>query len=354
MKKIIIIITLLFITTSCNNDYQSLNDLSIVSSILIDKGKTTEYITYLELYKQEKNSDNNDSYFIKGSGNNIQNAINNASNSISKKIYLTHTNTVVISEELAKDKINEIFNYLESKVGMNSNYYLLISDNIEDLINNKDKDNKVLGEKIYNTLKYSTNSGSMVNYDFMEKLSNYINKRKDIYISKINVRNKQLNIKDGYFFSKHNLVGTLNSNELRLINLFNNSKDIYFTFNYNSDQYMIKVDKKRIKYTFDNKINIYINIKANIVEVGSNIDISKIKSINKLNKHSSNSLENSLKDLIKKLKNNKSDIIGINDYIYKIYGKNILDFFKDEVEIKINVDINKKGLINKTLGGNNE
>lgn len=352
--KLIIIFVFMIIITGCNNDYQSLNDLVIVSSILIDKGNNSEYETHLELYKQEKDSDNNKSYFIKGNGNNIQDAINNAANSISKKLYLVHTNAVIISEDLAREKINEVFNYLESKVQMNSNYYLLISDNIEELINNKDKDTKVLGEKIANTLKYSTNSGTMVNYDFMKKISNYLNKRKDIYLSKVYVENEQVMVKDGIFFSDKKLVGSLNNEEIKLINLFNNSKDLYFTFKYNEDEYMIKIDKKYIKYDINKDININIDIKANIVEVGSNIDILKRESINKLNRHSSLSLEKRLNNLINKLKSNHSDIIGVNNYIYKLYGKNIKDFFINNVNIDVNVDINKKGLINKTLGGTNE
>lgn len=341
----------MLIMTGCSNDYQSLNDLVIVSSILVDKGDNTEYITYLELYKQEKGSDNNTSYFIKGKGNNIQDAINNAANSISKKLYLVHTNAVIISESLAYEKINEVFNYLESKVQMNSNYYLLVSDNIDELVKIQDKDTNILGEKISNTLKYSTNSGTMVNYDFMDKLSNYLNNKKDIYLSKISIDNKQIVIKDGVFFSKNKLIGNLDNEELKLINLFNNSKDLYFTFNYNDDQYMIKIDKRDIKYRIDKDINININIKANIVEVGSNIDILKRESIYKLNKHSEYSLKRRLNELIYKLKSNNSDILGINNYIYKLYGKNILDFFNDEINIKVNIDINKKGLINKTLGG---
>ena len=237
---------------------------------------------------------------------------------------------------------------------MNSNYYLLISNDIDNLIKNQDKDTSILGEKVSNTLKYSTNSGTMVSYDFMEKLNNYLNNKKDIYLSKISINDNQIEIKDGYYFSKQKLVGELTNEELKLINLFKNSKDLYFTFNYNDDEYMIKVDKKNIKYSIDKSIDINISIKANIVEVGSNIDILESKSIDKLNKHSSSSLEERLNDLINKLQLNNSDIIGINNYIYKIYGKNILNFFNDEVRIKIDVDINKKGLINKALGGKNE
>ena len=353
--KSFFIIFFTIILTGCNTNYQSLNDLVIVSSILLDTENNSEYVAYVELYKQNKeDKESESSYFVKGSGNNIQDAINNASSSISKDLYLVHTNAIVISENLASEKINEVFNYLESKVQMNSNYYLLISENIEELMNSKDEDNSVLGEKISNTLKYSTNSGTMVNYDFMEKLKNYISKDKDIYLSNIEVKDKNVTITNGYYFSGTKLVGKLSNEELKLINLFKNYKNLYFTFNYNKDQYILKIDNSKIKYILDDDINIKINVKANIVEVGTNIDILNSDSIDALNNYSSESLERRFNDLLIKLKNNNSDILGINNYIYKIYSKNVKGFFKDDVNIDVNVDISKKGLINKTLGGNYE
>ena len=354
LKKILILISIIILLTGCNNNYQSLNDIAVVSSILIDKGNDSEYTTYIELYKQDKGSDNITSYFVNGNGNNIESAINDAANSISKKLYLVHTNAVIISYDLADEKINEVFNYLESKVQMNSNYYLLISDNINELINNKDIDNGILGEKVRDTLKYSTNSGAMVNYDFMEKLNNYISKGKDIYLSKISVVNNLITVKDGIFFSKEKIAGMLNSNELKLINIFKNDSNLYFTFPYNNDEYMIKIDNSNIKYNINNTIHIIINMKANIVEVGSNIDINKADNIKRLNNYSSYKLTKDMNTLINKLIMSKSDIIGFNNYIYKKYGNNNINFFKNNIKIKVNVDINKKGLINKTIGGFNE
>ena len=39
------------------------------------------------------------------------------------------------------------------------------------------------------------------------------------------------------------------------------------------------------------------------------------------------------------------------DYIYRIYGKKKLDFFKDDFDVQTSVVINKKGLVHDTLGG---
>ena len=46
--KIITLFIFLFSVTGCNNNYMSLNDMAIVSSISIDK-KDGKYITYIEI-----------------------------------------------------------------------------------------------------------------------------------------------------------------------------------------------------------------------------------------------------------------------------------------------------------------
>ena len=58
LKNIIKMFTLLIIMfsmTGCNSNYMSLNDMAIVSSIIIDK-KDDKYITHIEIYKEEKRS----------------------------------------------------------------------------------------------------------------------------------------------------------------------------------------------------------------------------------------------------------------------------------------------------------
>ena len=56
-------------------------------------------------------------------------------------------------------------------------------------------------------------------------------------------------------------------------------------------------------------------------------------------------------EFINKLKNDESDVLTINNYIYKYCGYKKYDFFKNKTNINVDLVINKKGLVNNTIGG---
>ena len=171
LYKILLLFLITITLSGCTTNYQSLNDMAIVSSVLIDKDEDNNFITYIELYKEEKseNKSKKVSYFVKGLGKTIKSSMNDAASSISRNLYYVHINAVIFSKDVASTNMEDLFNYLVSRVQINSNYYILISDNIKELLDTKDKDNDILGEKIDKLINNSTNSGTMANYDFMEK-----------------------------------------------------------------------------------------------------------------------------------------------------------------------------------------
>lgn len=358
LKNIIKIITLfiiLFSVSGCNSSYKNLNDIAIVSSFLVDRDGGY-YKVYIELYKEEKseNKSKKVSYFISGTGSNLRSAITDASNSVSKTLYFNHINAVIFSKNSIDGNLNYMFNYLEKRIQVNSNYYILISDGVNELLNSDDEDNPILGEKIKYLIDNSTNNGAMIDYDYLEKLSNFVSKNRDIYLSKISVKDKNITIEDGYYFDDELIVGELNSDEIKLGNLFRDAENIYFNFELDNKYYVLKIDSSSFKFNFDDGINLYIKIKANIDSASSNIDLRDLKIINKLNNHSSMSIKKRLSELIEKLVRDKSDILGINNYIYKYCGYKKYDFFEDEINIDVDVVINKKGLVNNTIGGEHE
>lgn len=354
--KIIGLFIILLSVSGCNTSYKNLNDLAIVSSFLVDI-EDENYKVYIELYKEEKseNKSKKVSYFVEGIGNNLREAITDASNSVSKTLYFNHINAVVFSKEAIDGNLDYMFNYLEKRIQVNSNYYILISDDLEKLKKSEDEDNPILGEKIKYLIDNSTNNGAMIDYDYLEKLSNFVSKNKDIYLSKISVKDKNVAIEGGYYFKGEDIVGELNSDEIKLGNLFRDAENIYFTFELeDKEYYVLKIDNSDFKFNFDDGINIKLKIKANIDSAASNINLKDTETIDKLNSHSSASIERRLNELIEKLKNDKSDIMAINNYIYKYCGYEKYDFFKDKTNIKVDLIINKKGLINNTIGGDNE
>ena len=356
ITKIILLITITLSITGCNSSYKNLNDIGIVSSFLVDKNNN-EYKVYIELYKEEKSDNKSEkkSYFITGNGKNLRQAILNASNSESKQLYFNHINAVIFSKDAIDNNLEYMFNYLEKRIQVNSNYYILITDNIKELTKSKNDDNPILGEKIKNLINNSTNEGTMLDYDYLEKLHNFVSKDQDILLNKLEIKDDKLNIKNGYYFSNEKIVNEVNDEEIKLLNLFNNKENIYFNFDYNTNNYyVLKIDNVDIKYDFKNSINIKLDIKANIDSAGSNIDLNELDTIKKLNNHSSASIKRRLNELLNKFKDNNSDILGINSRIYKYTGYKKYNFFKDRTNIEVNLTINKKGLVNNTIGGEHE
>lgn len=359
LKNIIKIITLfiiLFSVSGCNTSYRNLNDLAIVSSFLVDTAGDN-YKVYIELYKEEKseNKSKKVSYFVNGTGSNLRSAINDASNSVSKTLYFNHINAVIFSKEAIDNNLNYMFNYLEKRIQVNSNYNILITDDVEKLLKSEDDDNPILGEKIKYLIENSTNNGSMIDYDYLEKLSNFVSKNRDIYLSKISVKDKNVTIENGYYFKDEKIVGELNSDEIKLGNLFRSAENVYFTFEFeDKGYYVLKIDSSDFKFNFDDGINLSFNIKANIDSAASSIDLKDTEIIDKLNSHSSSSIERRFNELIEKLVRDKSDIMAINNYIYKYCGYKKYNFFKDKTNVSVDVVINKKGLVNNTIGGEHE
>jgi len=353
ITKLIFLLIIMLTITGCNSSYKSLNDMAIVSSFLVDK-ENNKYKVYIEIYKEEKseNKSAKASYFVNGTGDNLRDAITDASNSVSKTLYFNHINAVILSKKSINNNLDYIFNYLEKRIQVNSNYFILIADDIEKLQKSEDKDNPILGEKIKYLINNSTNNGSMINYDCLEKLSNYVSKNKDIFLNKIKIIDKNIAIEGGYYFKKNKIIDELNSEEVKLLNLFRNEENIYLDFDYNSNNYyVLKIDTTNIDYNFINGINITLNIKANIDSAGSNIDLNNTKIINKLNQHSSASIKRRINELLNKFIINKSDVLGLNSRIYKYTGYQKYDFFNNKTNIKVNLTINKKGLVNNTIGG---
>ena len=248
-----------------------------------------------------------------------------------------------------------MFNYLEKRIQVNSNYNILITDDVKKLLKSEDEDNPILGEKIKYLIENSTNNGSMIDYDYLEKLSNFVSKNRDIYLSKISVKDKNVTIENGYYFKDEKIVGELNSDEIKLGNLFRGAENVYFTFDFeDKGYYVLKIDSSNFKFNFEDGIKLKFEIKANIDSAASNIDLRDIEIIDKLNSHSGASIERRFNELIEKLVRDKSDIMAINNYIYKYCGYKKYDFFKDKTDVKVNVVINKKGLVNNTIGGEHE
>ena len=97
MKKIILIIITLFLTTGCFN-YLSLNDIAVVSLVHIDY-QDNKYILTVEIRENEKDNPNASSIYT-NQGITLDNTFENIGLTINKFLYLVDVDTIILTENV--------------------------------------------------------------------------------------------------------------------------------------------------------------------------------------------------------------------------------------------------------------
>ena len=131
MKKIIILsIILLPLLTGCYN-YRELNNLSIVTAISIEKNNDLYKVT-VQVVNPRKDTDTskgNQPSFItyNKTSKSIQQALREMIKDSPNKIYASHIQLIIIDEDLAKDGISPILDFLIRDPEFRDEFYVLIA-----------------------------------------------------------------------------------------------------------------------------------------------------------------------------------------------------------------------------------
>ena len=130
MKKIILLLPLLFLLTGCYN-YRELNDLAIISGVSVSKVDDIYKIT-AEIVNPKKEQDASTSketdYIIyEGEGKSMQEAFREIVKESPQKLYGAQMDILIIEEETAKEGIGDIIDFFARDPEVRSEFYVLIS-----------------------------------------------------------------------------------------------------------------------------------------------------------------------------------------------------------------------------------
>ena len=130
LKIIILILTLIPLMTGCYN-YQELNNLSIVTGTSIEK-ENDKYKITIQVVNPKKNDDARSSSqpaFITYSqvGDTLQEAYRNIILTSSRRIYGSHINILIISEDIAEKDIRETIDFIFRNPEIRKEFYVLLS-----------------------------------------------------------------------------------------------------------------------------------------------------------------------------------------------------------------------------------
>ena len=140
MKKILILILLTLTLSGCMG-YTELNKISVVKTLIIDY-KNDEYIINADVIL-----DNEENYeTISSTGKTLDEVLNNAYQKFYKKLYMSHTELIILTSDVVNYKLEEVIDYFLDNTTTRNNFNLALIEDETKLITdkeNKDKNNEI-------------------------------------------------------------------------------------------------------------------------------------------------------------------------------------------------------------------
>ncbi|WP_427138813.1 Ger(x)C family spore germination protein [Psychrobacillus psychrodurans] len=389
MKKgILLLLILSLFLTGCWNR-RELNELAITLAIGIDKSEDGYLISAQVVVPKEvsMNAGNGGSpvTLLQAQGETVYEAIRKITKESPRKIYPGHLRMLVIGESLAEDGIGDSLDLLSRDWELRSDFYVVVAKDskAEDILNIQTPLESIPSNKMFNTLKISEeNWSATVGVTLDDLIADLISDGKEAVLTGIIIRGNPENAsslqnvetitpsatiqyQDLAVFKNDKLVGWLNEEESRSYNaIINQVKNTVSTISCPKEgKASIEVlnfntDVKGEVFHGIPKVDVSIDIEANLGALECSINITKPESIEILEniyaKEVKESIEQSIESVQEKY---DSDIFGFGNAIHRTNPKlwNTMkkewdQHFTDlEVNIKVNVKILKTGTVDNTL-----
>ncbi len=308
MKKLMLIV-MMFLICGCSN-YNDISNIAVISLVAIDYDGNN-YISYVKVLSSNSKNEEN---LYKEECPSLANCFERLNNKLTKRIYLTHMDLLVLSNNLNIDNYNEIINFFTNEETSRNSFNTVIVNKIDDAILNSDTNdiNSMLD------LSISTNlvAKKITLTDIIKDILNY----KVSYIPYLEI-DKEITVKGYKVIYDDNKV--LTKGESIALNII---KNLEKNFTIMIDNKIYKLEEcNTINKVNDNKVNINLNCKYE----GNNKKESKI-------------VEDYLKQIIENFIKNNND----NYFRYLMYK------YKKENNYNIDYQINIKVNYQESIGGN--
>lgn len=373
MKKILIIISILFCTTGCFN-YKELNNYAIATGMAIDLNNNEYEVSFLISNSPKSNSSTSGhdykTVIYSGKGKTIYECIKQIGTISPKELYIGHLSIVLISEDVAKKGINKIIDFLVQDPRSKKNFFVALTktNKAKEVLSITSPLTDFPSQNLSTNIKTTSElQGSVIATDFNKLLYNIANKGVDLTLSGFKVEgnignestDNNTNIPKSYIyltplgiFKNDKLVYWTTLDESKGINIINdNINYMYFNINCNNGYMVVEINKLKsnINVLKNKNVNIKINGKASINEITCNIDLNNQKAIKKFEKKIEDkikTLENYAVNLSKKY---NTDIFGINLKYYRNYQKTNKEYNNFKFNFDTNIKLNSTGSIKQSL-----
>ena len=384
MKKFVLIVITLFIlliSSGCYN-YKEINDMAIVSSIGIDKdNKNDKYIVSAQIMNSKESEDSEDSQITvyTKEGDTVHEALRNITLKSPRKLYGNHLSKIVLSEEVAKEGIDNILDIFNRITEVRNEFIITIvkEDKASDVLKVLTTTESIPAEYVKLSLKIADKTSGLTYATKLDEfISLYLKKGIDPVVPVLKIDKKEKkgttinNITTTNPISKIVIEDLAVTNKGKLETYLKNEEVIGYNFLRNQIQKMIipvKCDdennyasililKNKTKSNAakkDNKyiINFNINSEAIITEYNCRKDLTDEKIIKELEKDTEKKIKRYIKKSLNKQKETKGKFLGLERIIYLDYPK----YKNEDYSVKYNAKVNlvRKGEIRNSVKGEN-
>lgn len=379
MKRIfafIFVLFILFLSSGCYN-YKEINEMAIVSSIGIDKDDDN-YVVSAQIMNSKESEDSEDSQITVYSkkGKTIHEALRNLTLESPRKLYGNHLSKIVLSEEVAKEGIENILDLFIRVTEVRNEFIITIvkKDKASDVLKVLTSTETIPAEYVKLSLKTADlNSGLSYTTKLEEFLSLYYKKGVDPVVPVLSIEKKakkgtttdnvtttspiskividSLAVTNNGKFEKY-----LDSNEIIGYNYLRNQiKKMIIPVKCDDNYYSsIAVEKNKTKTNIKKENGKYVvyydvNVEGIITEYNCDKELTDTKTITDLEKKTENKIKYYIESALKKQKETKGKFLGIERLIYLDYPK--YDNEKYEVKYNVTVSLVRKGEIRNSVKG---
>ncbi|ERK30031.1 Ger(x)C family spore germination protein [Clostridium intestinale] len=327
-KKIYILLLFIFISTNLSScwNYREINDMSIVSGVAIDKGGTDgKYEVTVELIDIQQGKDvNMHSKYITLSGNTMFEISRNMIALIGKKLYWSHSKSIIISEDIARDGISGILDWYSRDAETRTDARILVSkeNTAKEVLKSKPVTENYTSFELSKLLKNEDTLSNIPVVDLWDILDTLAQDGLSTWLPtvKINKNNDDniLQVDGSAIFSKDKLIGCIDENSTKNI-LFAKDKVnggllVLDKESESTITFEIFKNKTTIKPSIENgnlQFNIYTDTTVSLDEIQSDYEFYTEEGKNELENELSDMLQKSIYSSIKRIQSEYgADILG--------------------------------------------
>ncbi|WML54534.1 Ger(x)C family spore germination protein [Neobacillus sp. PS3-12] len=388
LPLVLITLILIPILTGCWNR-RELNELALVVAMSIDKSGnqysiSTQVVDPGEVSVSARGGGRAPVTTYDEKGKHLFEAVRRMTTVSPRKLYWSHLQMLVISEEVAKDGLNNILDFFTRDNEFRKDFYIVVSKNIQakEILRNLTSIEKIPAHKMRSSLETSERAWApTVAIQLDELIAALTSDGINPVLTGITIHGNgpkgesvenvqriqpfaRLKYKNIAVFKKDNLIGWLNENESKGYNYIMNN--VRSTVGHipceKKGELVVEIirSKTKIKGKVVNgkpKIDISLSSEANIGEVSCHVDLTKPDAITQLEKNTDKVNVDTVKNSINKAKELGVDVFGFGEVIHRADPKawkslkNNWDkeFVKVPVTIHSEFKIRRTGAVNQSF-----